>query len=659
MRTVQILAFALVAVFSIPLIAQTRLAQPLSPVTEAAKPQIAAPATPTAGDQGRPITADDVNAWLDGLMPYALGKGDVPGAVVVVVKDGRILAERGFGLANRAKGRPVDPRSTLFRPGSISKLFTWTAVMQQVEQGKLNLDADVNRYLDFNIPPYEGKPVTLRNIMTHTAGFEEQVKSLIVVDQKQFVPYEKLLKRWVPNRIYAPGAVPAYSNYATSLAGYMVQRVSGEPFDQYIERHIFAPLGMTRSTFRQPLPTNMRPMVAEGYVPGRDEPFGFELVSSAPAGALSSTGDDMARFMIAHLQNGAGLLKPQTAQLMHSPANRSVPGLHGMALGFYEADINGRRAIAHAGDTSAFHSDMTLFPDEGVGLYISMNGPGKDAAAYTIRGTLLHGFADRYFPVRIKLAPLNPQTARENAEKLVGTWSSSRRAKSNFFSITELLSQARISVGKDGQLIAPAFDVLQLKPSKWVAVGPMLWRDANGHELLGAKMVNGEPSQVSVGTVAPFTVLLPTPWYLNSAWLLPLLYASLAVLALTVVLWPTRALVRRRFSAAAPFGGPELRVYRWSRIAAVAILIALIAWVVLFSLLTDDVDVSALLPVVGLISAVSFVGGFLVMAWYAYVAWTGKWRWTGRVWSILLVIAAATVLHIAIAYHLMGLTTNF
>lgn len=211
---------------------------PPGPATEAPVPQ-------TEPTGAAPLTREDVEAWLDGYMPYALQSGDIAGAVVVVVKDGQVLAQKGYGYADIKSRKPVDPELTLFRPGSISKLFTWTAVMQQVEQGKLDLDTDVNKYLDFQIPPRDGQPVTLRNIMTHTAGFEEQLKGLMGEEGgKQVPPYDELLKRWVPERIFAPGTTPAYSNYATSLAGYIVQRVSGVPFDDYIEQNIFAPLGM-------------------------------------------------------------------------------------------------------------------------------------------------------------------------------------------------------------------------------------------------------------------------------------------------------------------------------------------------------------------------------------------------------------------------------
>ena len=174
------------------------------------------------------MSAADAEIWLDGYFPYALHTGDIAGAVVVIVKDGQVLLEKGYGYADIDKRTPVDPKSTLFRWGSTSKLFTWTAVMQLVEQGKLDLDADVNRYLDFRIPAREGRPITMRNIMTHTAGFEERLVGLIGVEKDGVEPLEQFVKRFVPSRIFAPGETPAYSNYATALAGYIVARLSGD-----------------------------------------------------------------------------------------------------------------------------------------------------------------------------------------------------------------------------------------------------------------------------------------------------------------------------------------------------------------------------------------------------------------------------------------------
>jgi CubicO group peptidase (beta-lactamase class C family) len=323
--------------------------------------------------------------------------------VVVIVKDGQFLLKKGYGYSDVEAQTQVDPDRTLFRPGSVSKLFTWTAVMQQVERGKLNLDTDVNQYLDFKIPAGpDGEPLTLRNMMTHTPGFEETIKELIGSDVKSLRKLDEALKIWVPDRIYKAGTTPAYSNYATGIAGYLVERTSSLGFDDYLEQNIFKPLGMTRSTFRQPLPEAFQADMSKGYKLGSDEPQPYELINMTPAGALASTGADMATFMIAHLQNGAlgdaRILSEETAKLMHDTPLTLLPPLNRMVLGFYETNINGRRAISHGGDTQYFHSNLHLFLDEGVGLYISMNSTGKDGAAGPLRNGLYEEFANRYFP---------------------------------------------------------------------------------------------------------------------------------------------------------------------------------------------------------------------------------------------------------------------
>jgi CubicO group peptidase (beta-lactamase class C family) len=313
---------------------------PQGPATDASAPQAPPPAT-------APLTTADVEAWLDGFVPYALQTADIAGAVVVVVKDGQVLAQKGYGYSDVAARKPVDPNVTLFRPGSISKLFTWTSVMQLVEQGKLDLDTDVNQYLDFKIPERDGGPVTLRHIMTHTAGFEEQLKELMGVEGEINPSLSEHLRDWVPTRIFAAGTTPAYSNYATALAGYIVERTAGVPFDDYIEEHIFKPLGMQNASFRQPLPERLKPQMSQGYERASQEAQPFEIVGVAPAGSLSASGADMAKFMIAHLQNGAfgsaRILQENTAQQMHSTALTLLPRVHRMLLGFYEQNYNGRR----------------------------------------------------------------------------------------------------------------------------------------------------------------------------------------------------------------------------------------------------------------------------------------------------------------------------
>ena len=228
----------------------------IAAITLLSSPAYAAPA----------MTAQDLNAFFDGVTPYALKRADIPGGVIVIVKDGRILFAKGYGYADVKTKKPVDPATTIFRPGSVSKLFTWTAVMQLVQAGKIDLDADVNKYIDFTIPPYDGKPVTMRNLMTHTPGFEETVRDLLVDAKEQVLPIDVYLKRRLPTRIFPPGEVIAYSNYGATLAGYVVQRVSGEKFEDYIAKHILEPLKMMHSSFMQPLPTKLAPLMATGYL---------------------------------------------------------------------------------------------------------------------------------------------------------------------------------------------------------------------------------------------------------------------------------------------------------------------------------------------------------------------------------------------------------
>jgi CubicO group peptidase (beta-lactamase class C family) len=373
-------------------------APPTGPAIAAPSPAAVSAPTPTPT---HPLTATDVEAWLDGLVPIGLRDAEAPGAVIVVVKDGQVLMEKGYGFANYERQIPVDPRRTLFRPGSISKLFTWTAVMQLVEAGKLNLDTDVNTYLDFKIPAYHGIPVTLRQLMTHRAGFSETARDLLTYG-KAPDPLGVVLKRYIPPRIFAPDGGPGYSNYGASLAGYIVQRVSGEPFETYVAQHIFIPLGMNNSTFVQPLPAAMAPNMATGYETADKPGPGFEIIDMPPAGSLTTTGDDISHFMIAHLQlgryGGAQILQPQTAQEMHTSVTRAFPDLNGNLLGFYQQNVNGHRVISHGGDTNFFHSDLNLFLDDNVGLFISVNARGKDGMGEMLRDKLFAAFADRYFP---------------------------------------------------------------------------------------------------------------------------------------------------------------------------------------------------------------------------------------------------------------------
>ncbi len=345
------------------------------------------------------LTTADVETFLEGLMPLQLEREDIAGAVVVVVKDGQVLFAKGYGFADVKKRKPVSPEQTLFRPGSVSKLFTWTAVMQLVEQGKLDLDRDVNEYIDFKIPATYPKPITLRHLMTHTPGFEDTAKDLFVAEARDLQPLHEYLPSHIPNRIFPAGETSGYSNYGTALAGYIVERVSGRSFTDYIQEFIFKPLNMRHSTFVQPLPKELQLLMSQGYKRGSDEPGTFELINTAPAGSLSSNGSDMANFIIAHLQQGRfgdrQITRPETLRLMLTRQFALHPKANAMALGFYEESRNGLRIVGHAGDTVYFHSDLHLIPEANVGFFVSYNSAGR--GEISTRDALWQEFLDRYF----------------------------------------------------------------------------------------------------------------------------------------------------------------------------------------------------------------------------------------------------------------------
>jgi CubicO group peptidase (beta-lactamase class C family) len=654
MRLASLMAIASSGAFlALPSFAQS-VATPLPPPAQS-------PATPR-------LTQQDIASWADGFMPYALKSGDIAGAVVVVVKDGAVLFEKGYGYSDIAARSPVDPDRTLFRVGSTSKLFTWTAVMQLVEQGKIDLDADVNQYLDFKIPPRDGKPVTMRNIMTHTAGFEETLKSLIETDPSRLLTLQAIVKRWTPERIFPAGSTPAYSNYAAALAGYIVARVSGESFEDYIDRHIFAPLGMEHSSFQQPLPKALQADMSKGYALASQPEKPYELIAVAPAGSLATTGSDIARFMIAHLQNGAyganRILKADTAQEMHTTALTMIPPLDRMLLGFYEDNYNGHRVIAHGGDTQWFHSDLNLFIDDGVGVFISVNSLGKDGAAQGVRESLFREFTDRYFPGPTATGEVASQVAAEHARLMSGRYEMSRRSQSSFFSFLNLAGQDKVTVNGDGTLDVSFMHGLAGEPLKWKEIEPFVWREVGGKTLLAAKIENGRVARFSVDGLSPIAVLEPVPWWRSAAWLLPLLLIGAAALASTALLWPVAALVRRRYGAVLDLSGTPLKAYRLSRIAAAAVVVILAAWVGTLGAMLSNLRL--LSPsfdwwfwVLQLLSLVVFVGAAAIALWNVRVVWTARRGWFSKGWSIVLVVSTLTVVWAALAYKLIGFDVNY
>lgn len=652
---------------SIPLFSVT-LAQVPGATPPATAPQPGAPetASKTPSASAHSLTKDDAEAFLDGLIPTTLQRGDVAGAIILVVKDGAVLLAKGYGFSGVAARKPVDPEHTLFRPGSVSKLFVWTAVMQQLEQGKLDLDADVNTYLDFKIPSFDGKPITLRNIMTHTPGFDEDQRALIVTDPKDLHPLGETLKRWIPPLVTAPGSTPAYSNYGCSLAAYIVQRVSGELWDDYVERHIFDPLGMKYATFHQPVPEKLLPYLAKVYKLASGEPQPFEIVTLAPAGSLSVSGGDMGRFMIAHLQKGAAdsnrILQEATAVKMHGTPNDMIAPLHRMLLGFYESDINGHRVLAHAGDMQNSHAELNLFVDDGVGLYICTNSLGKEGAGASIRSVLFKEFSDRYFPGPWPEGNVDAEKAKADARVVAGRYVFTRRSHKSFFAITELLGQIKVIPAK-GSISIPLLKGLDGQPKKWKEIAPFVWRNVDGADRIAAKAENGHVLRIGYDPY-PFMLLEPVKAWLSAAWLLPLWVLSLAVLGLSTLAWPAAALIRRHYSVPYGLSGREATAHRLVRISALVVLVTMLTWLLLLTLMESsfkwiEPSMDGWIIFLRLLSLVVFIAAAAIALWNARVLLSSSRRRWAKLWSILLAVACLTILYVGIVFHLIGYSANY
>ncbi|MEQ8201038.1 MAG: serine hydrolase domain-containing protein [Syntrophomonadaceae bacterium] len=435
---------------------------------------------PAAGN----IQDTSLEAFLDQTLNSKLEQYHIPNATAVVVKDGQIVYKKGFGRADIEQDIPVDPDTTLFRIGSTSKLITWTAVMQMVESGQLDLNTDINRYLDFEIPPRLEKPlqntsaalITMTHLMTHTPGFEDYPSLLFRLSADDLLPLDEYIKNHRPARIFPAGEVAAYSNYGTALAGYIVERLSGQPFADYVEENIFAPLQMDNSTYRQPPALTPPTRLAKPYrfVNGAFTEAGFEYIMLEPAGSMSSTAADMAKFMLAHLSGGAydggRILKPETVQEMHQRHFSYDPALGGMTLGFMEGVCNDREVLFHGGSTMLYNTGLYLLPEANTGIFISYSGGN-----HLLHAEVFQEFMDFCYPVSAAINPLPGPGSRERAREFTGEYLMNRKSVTTDDKITALLGGGiiKVAANEEGYLLVTNGG----ETDRFVEIGPGVYQN--------------------------------------------------------------------------------------------------------------------------------------------------------------------------------------
>lgn len=474
--------------------AEPSTASPATPAAPAGATTTAAPPQPVPAAPVMPVTA--LGAFVDGAVRSWMDAKGVAGVTVAVVdRDGTLFA-RGYGIAGKDPRRPVDPATTLFRIGSISKTFTYIAAMQLVEQGRLDLDADANRYLPpaLRLPDEGYPPVKVWHLMTHTAGFEDSALGHLFTRPGAAVPtLDDYLARYRPRRVRAPGVHADYSNYAVALLGAIVQQVSGQPFEAYVERHLLAPLRMTHTTFREPLPASdpravgaaLEHAYSAGFrsVDGGFAPQPFEHIAQiAPAGAGASTAEDMARYMRMLLNGGAldghVVLQPQTFATLATVDFGNAPGAAGIAHGFFRHPYGRYLSLEHAGATLWFHSNMVVLPEAGVGVFVSTNtDSGGELSAELPRQILEHFLAEaRPLPL-----PAPPADFARSGQRFAGTYLAERRNYSTLEKLFDALSAAAaVSVTRDGELAVSAGE----RTTRWVQDGPLSFRAVEGSDRL-------------------------------------------------------------------------------------------------------------------------------------------------------------------------------
>ena len=555
---------------------------------------------------------------------------------------------------------------TLFRPGSIAKLFTATAVMQLVEQGKLDLDRDVNEYLDFAIPKTYAEPVTLRRILTHTAGFEETLKNLFVPSAREIRPIREYLIAALPQRIFPPGTVPSYSNYGLTLAGYIVERTSGELFEKYVEKHIFDPLHMTRSTFAQPLPPTLESLMSHGYLAAAQGSRPFEFVPASPAGALSATGADMSRFMLAFLGegtlDGATILKPETVRAMQSRQFELHPALRAMGLIFIDYSMNGHRIVGHGGDTIYFHSDMILMPDARVGVFISYNSQGSRPGGG--RTEVIRGFLNRYFPDReVPPTSVDLKTAQADGRAVSGVYQGSRRGESTLMKLAAVLTQISVNSDPDGILTIEGVISPRGGLKRWREIGPLLYREVDGPDVIAFRR-GPDGAVTDLFPSSPIHLAQRVAGFGSKKVLQPLVGGSLGLLVITLILWPVAVIIRKRYARPLFSTTTDRLLYLLSRIICLLQVgfIALIA--VPLSLANRNIafigdGINPWLTTAHVLGwAATF--GLIVLAIAAVRFWkVPNLGWWARMQATLLLLASVVFLSFAWWTHLLSPSLQF
>lgn len=589
-----------------------------------------------------PQDPEEMEAFFDAYLPAQMERYEIPGAAIAVVKDGQLFFAAGYGVADTRSQRSVVADETLFHIGSITKLFTWTAVMQLVEAGVLDLHTDVNTYIadaDFQIPDTYPEPVTVHNLLTHTPGFEDRIGNLYRISRYDAVPLPQYIREQLPARVYPPGEIIAYSNYSAALAGYIIQETSGLSYEQYIETHLLEPLQMERSSIRHPLPAALADDEALGHLRILDDVVPIrEYFPSAPLVGMSATVTDMANFMIAHLHEGeyegARILQPETARMMQRQQFTHDPRLTGVTYGFVEWDRNGQRMLWHGGSTALFQSILLLLPEHDVGLFVIYNKKSESEAGRELR----QDFLDRYYPA----VPEPPQPLPNHEERVdlfTGVYRESRWAHTTVDKLIYAFARTHtIEAKPDG--------AITLLGESYVEVSPSFFQGVTGEGHIAFRLDDAGEVTRAYYDFDPHEALIKLPWYRY-----PTVHISVAGVCMTIFLlslftWRPH----RRDARQGMLSAEGRRIIK--PLCAVNLLYPVVMTLIALTILVrraPSLEILAPLVMMALILPLAAAVIFTLLAW-----WDRYWRLSERIHYTLVTLAALIFLGWLDYWNMLG-----
>lgn len=443
----------------------------------------------------------EIAARLDALADAVMVTDQVPGAIAAIVSGDTVIL-RGYGVADLDGAIAASPDDVRFEIGSITKLFTWIAVMMLVEEGRLDLEADVARYLpDIEVPGTE--PLTLAQLMSHRSGFEE---SYAIFDPAvAALPRAEALAVAAPDQVFPRGAVTSYSNWGAALAGHIVEEVSGEPWESFVEARILGPLGMDDTTTAERRRRPDQPPLAGSYrVQGgvAHPAFRVDIGAFGPAGAIASTAADMARFLRFLVGDGAldgvRLLQPETMVRLRSRLFDDRLQAADMAHGFQARPMFGTTVYGHGGGVNEFLSNLAVIPEIGAGVFLSQNGGTGADLPLMVPTEILGALAAKAGLQAAEQEPVPDAAAR--AAEAAGRYLTNRRTFSGPGQLLAALSPMTVTALPDGVLLIPT--PLSQRPVRHEPVAPDIWQDAQGARMAFLRDGTGRIVRLADGTGA-------------------------------------------------------------------------------------------------------------------------------------------------------------